>query len=66
MSALGHIDEPNKAQINAVSQAQEQPRYEAHLRRIGRGRKRVPAKSYLSNYSTIFGETDIFKNLSKD
>jgi hypothetical protein len=63
---LSHIREPNKKQIRAVSESQEQPRYEAQLRRKGRGRKHGFVLSpYLDNYKRIFGETDIFRNLSK-
>jgi hypothetical protein len=64
---LSHIREPNKKQIRAVSESQEQPRYEAHLRKIGRGRKHgFVLKPYLDNHERIFGETDLFKNLRSD
>jgi hypothetical protein len=41
-------------------------RYQAQLRQKGRGRKHGFVLSpYLENYTRIFGETDIFKNLSE-
>jgi len=46
-----------------IAYEQEQ-RYQAHLRRKGRGRKTGYVLSpYLKNYERVFGETDIFKNL---
>lgn len=59
--------EPNKRQIKKVSESQEQPQYEAHLRRVGRGRKTGYVLSpYLTEYERIFGKTNIFKNLTKE
>lgn len=59
--------EPTKAQIHAVSEAQEEPRYEAHLRRIGRGRKHGFVLSpYLTEHERIFGKTNIFRNIAKE
>jgi len=44
---------------------QRKQRHEANLRRKGRGRKHGFVLSpYLENHARIFGETDIFKNLS--
>ncbi len=43
---------------------EEKGRESARLRMVGRGRKRVSIPSYLVNHQTIFGETDVFKNLA--
>ena len=43
---------------------EEKGRESARLRMVGRGRKRVSTPSFLVNHQEIFGETDIFKNLS--
>lgn len=45
---------------------QREQQYLAQLRRKGRGRKHGFVLSpYLTNHTRIFGETDIFKNLSE-
>lgn len=59
--------EPSKGQINQVVDAQEKPKYEAHLRRVGRGRQtNHVSATYRNNHSRLFGETDIFRNLAKE
>lgn len=55
-------DLPTKAEILH----QQKEREAARLRRKGRGRKHGFVLSpYLENHPRIFGETDIFKNISE-